>query len=350
MKIEQRNWTVSKLYAERDSINLNPRFQRGAAWQSARQVLLVDSILRGMDIPKIYLRRLPAGGAHAHDAVDGQQRLRALFSYRNDEYPLRYTDPLPPVRQHRVHDLVFSQLHKDLRDRFDTFTVVVAEITESSPDEISSLFSRLQMGVSLNPAELRNAIGGPLQHVINVVAETHEFFVNSRISGSRYKKVDFATLMFAMAAYRGREDLKAPNLKGLIQEYCPDRMAEVLEMAAEVGDALNVLSEVNDASGYRMTQKWIVMDLCWLVMQRQRAGQTTDAAKLANAYLAFDAKRLEFNSKPEVLIRGRRRDPALDRHLYNYINAFRLQGALSGNIRARAAALKAFCLNISVRA
>ena len=53
MKIEQRNWTVSTLHTGRDSINLNPRFQRGAAWQSPRQVLLIDSILRGMDIPRI---------------------------------------------------------------------------------------------------------------------------------------------------------------------------------------------------------------------------------------------------------------------------------------------------------
>lgn len=350
MRILQDRWTIKKLDSRKDRINLNPRFQRGAAWQNPRQVLLIDSILRGMDIPKIYLRQLALGGAHNHDAVDGQQRLRAIFSFRAGDYALRYTDPLPQIDGHNVHDLKFSELHKTLRDRFDAFEVAVAEIVQATPDEISSLFSRLQMGVSLNPAELRNAMGGPLQHLINVIAETHEFFTSSRISGSRYKKADYAALLFAMAGYRGRSDLKAPDLKRMIAEYGPDRALEILELATEVGDALNVLAAANEALNYRLTQKWIVVDLAWLVMQRQRAGRTIDPAKLAAAYRVFDERRLEFNSRPEALIRGRRRDPALDRHLYNYINAFRIQGGLAANVRLRADAIKAFHRNVGVTA
>jgi len=350
MLIQQTQWTAKKLFDSRNSINLNPRFQRGAAWQQPRQVLLIDSILRGMDIPKVYLRKLAQGSPHEYDAVDGQQRLRAIFEFRADSLPLVFTDPLPQIDGHNVHGLNFTQLHKSLRDRFDAFDVVVAEISQSTQDEISSLFSRLQMGVSLNPAELRNAIGGPLQHTINVISETHEFFINSRISGARYKKVDFVTLLFGMAAHRGKSDLKAPNLRELTASFTANRADEILEMAAEVGDALNVLEAVDAELGRKLTQKWIVVDLCWLIMERQRAGRTTDAVKLAAAYRSFDSKRLEFNSKPEVLIRGRRKDAALDRHMYNYINAFRLQGALAKNLRDRAAALKAFCSNISVRA
>lgn len=345
----QRKWPISQLCAGKRAINLNPRFQRGAAWQPPRQVLLIDSILRGMDIPKIYLRKNEPGAPFAHDAVDGQQRLRAIFEFRADNLPLQFTDPLPPIDGHNVQGLTYAQLDPALRKRFDEFKVVVSEILQSTPDEISSLFSRLQMGVSLNPAELRNAMGGPLQHTITVIAETHGFFENSRISGSRYKKSDFATLLFGMAAHRGRSDLKAPNLRALIASYGPDRAEEILEMAAEVGDALNVLEEVNAGLGGRLTQKWIVVDLAWLVMERQRAGLSTDAAKLASAYSAFDTRRLQFNSRPEVLIRGRRKEPALDRHLYNYINAFRLQGATAANIRLRAAALKAHLVDIAAR-
>jgi hypothetical protein len=348
MRILQDRWTIQKLHRQEETINLNPRFQRGAAWQNSRQVLLIDSVLRGMDIPKIYLRKLPAGGAHTHDTVDGQQRLRAIFSFRASEYSLRYTDPLPQIDGHNVHDLRFTELHKTLRDRFDAFEVAVAEIVQATPDEISSLFSRLQMGVSLNPAELRNAMGGPLQHLINVIAETHEFFTSSRISGSRYKKADYAALLFAIAAYRGRCDLKAPDLKRMIAEYGPDRSLEILELATEVGDALNVLAAANKALNYRLTQKWVVLDLTWLIMQRQRAGRTIDPSKLANAYTVFDERRLEFNSKPEILIRGRRRDPALDRHLYNYISAFRIQGGLAANVHLRAEAITAFHRNVGV--
>ena len=58
MKIRQETWTVNELVKNKSKINLNPSWQRGPAWKLPRQVLLIDSILRGMDIPKVYLRSL----------------------------------------------------------------------------------------------------------------------------------------------------------------------------------------------------------------------------------------------------------------------------------------------------
>ena len=95
----------------------------------------------------------------------------------------------------------YSELHQSLRKRFDQFDLSISEITSSTVDEITNLFSRLQMGVSLNPAELRNALGGAMRHVIDAIATSHEFFLDSRIPDSRYKRQDYATHAFAMAAY-----------------------------------------------------------------------------------------------------------------------------------------------------
>ena len=78
MHIRQRRWRINKLVRLQEAINLNPYWQRGPAWKPERQVLLIDSILRGMDISKIYLRNLGEDGIYDFDAVDGQQRLRAI--------------------------------------------------------------------------------------------------------------------------------------------------------------------------------------------------------------------------------------------------------------------------------
>jgi hypothetical protein len=349
MEIRQRRWTNQRLFDRRDQINLNPIWQRGPAWRQPRQVLLIDSILRGMDIPKIYLRQLAPGGVHSHDAVDGQQRLRAIWEFRAGDLQLESREPLPPVEGHQIAGRSYARLHRDLRARFDDFQVSIAEITSGTNDEITNLFSRLQMGVSLNPAELRNAILGPIRHVVDALATSHEFFLNSRIPGERYKRQDYVTHAFAMAAYRGESDIKAPDLRRMFEEFGPDRTDEVLELSAEVGDALNVLDEVNTIAGRRITQKWIFVDLAWLIMRRIEAGATVDPRKLAASYMAFEQRRREYNSRPEVLIRGRRNNPALDRHLYNYIQAFRTQGGMRANIAAREAALRAFCPNIDAR-
>ena len=349
MRIQQLRWKIEKIVSKEATINLNPAWQRGPAWKPPRQVLLIDSILRRMDIPKIYLRTLAADGTFTHDAVDGQQRLRAIWQFRAGQLVLNYPETLPPINGHPVAGHRYSDLHLDMRSRFNNFIVSIAEIKSANLDEITNLFSRLQMGVSLNPAELRNALGGPMRHVIDAIATSHEFFLDSRITDSRYKRQDYATHAFAMAAYRCTRDIKAPDLRAMIVDYSADRASDVLELSAQVGDALNVLAVVNERLTHRITQKWIFVDLCWLVMQRHAAGAQVDPVKLADAYAAFESLRKEFTRTPEILIRGRRRNRALDRHLYNYINAFRLQGGIAANLAIRNVALRAYCRDIDGR-
>lgn len=302
-----------------------------------------------MDIPKIYLRNLGENAVHSFDAVDGQQRLRAIWLFRAGQLRLIHPQELFPISDHVIAGKYYSELHQRLRAQFDQFDISIAEITSATVDEITNLFSRLQMGVSLNPAELRNALGGAMRHVIDAIATSHEFFLDSRISDSRYKRQDYATHVFAMAAYQCERNIKAPDLREMILAYASGRDSEVLEISAEVGDALNVLAAVNERLRRRITQKWIFVDLCWLVMQRHSAGVQVDAAKLADAYAVFDSRRKEFTRAPDTLIRGRGRVSALDRHLYHYINAFRLQAGTATNLIIRNAALRAFCPDIDGR-
>jgi hypothetical protein len=135
----------------------------------------------------------------------------------------------------------------------------------------------------------------------------------------------------------------------MIRNFGAAEMDRILEMSAQVGDALNVLAEIDKIVGYRITQKWVFVDLLWLIMQHHKAGETIDSTKAAACYVDFDKKRREFNGRPEVLIRGHRRNPALDRHLYNYIVAFRSQGGQQANLNLRNAAIRAFCPNINRR-
>lgn len=347
MQIQQVNWTVDQLFNEREHINLNPQWQRGPAWRPLRQVLLIDSILRGMDIPKVYLRLRNGDAVFTHDAVDGQQRLRAIWEFRLGNLPLEYTDPLSPVDGHPIASLRYEQLHQDLKTRFDQFAVSVAEIVSGTNDDIAALFARLQMGVPLNPAELRNAMLNPLNRIMASVAESHEFFVNCRISSARSKHLDYITHGFAVLAHGTNRDIKAPDLKRLVVEQTDTDV--ILELASRAGAVLNVLEEVNEQLGYRITQKWIFVDLFLLIAQRQEAGAVVDAVKLAQAFESFEGRRRLYNARPDDLLDRDRAQPTLDRHLYNYIVAFRSQGGLKESLRTRNEALRAFCPDIDVR-
>lgn len=346
MKIKQHNWAISKLVADRPSINLNPTWQRGAAWKDPRKILLIDSILRGMDIPKVYLRKLPANGAHKHDAVDGQQRIRAIWEFRAGAFSLKYPDPLPAIGAHSIHGLKFSQLHKSLRDHFDAFQVSVAEITSADNDEITNLFARLQLGVALNPAELRNAMLAPARHIIDSIATGHSFFDATKIPNTRYKRQDYVAHVFAMAAYKGLKNIKAPDLKKMILEFGPDNAPDLLVFSSAVNDALTVLEEVDAQLKHQITQKWLFVDLVWLIVQQQTAGIEVNADDLAESFMEFDDLRRKYTSKPEDLLQaeGTAKQLRLNKALYDYIMAFRAQGATHANLKTRNASLRAYCL------
>jgi hypothetical protein len=345
MRVRQDIWPVSKLLEDQEKINLNPSWQRGPAWKEARQVLLIDSILRGLDIPKIYLRKLPISRAYSYEAVDGQQRLRAIWQFRDDKIALSHPDSLKPIDGKEIHGRKFSQLESSLQKRFESFAVNVAEIEHATNDEITNLFSRLQMGISLNPAELRNAMAGPLRHYIDVIGAGHRFFCESRISSARYKRQDYAAHLFAMAIYQGERDIKAPSLKSMVSEYASAKPGEVLGIAKMVESALNVLSDVNASIGHYLTQKWLVVDLGWLIMQWQAEGKDISTKNLVDGFVVFENMRKDNLSEPESLLvntKGRSKAATLNKHLYNYIGAFKAQGGMKTNLCVRNAALRAF--------
>lgn len=79
--------------------------------------------------------------------------------------------PLAPIEGMAVAGKTYAELDKKLRDRFDAFVLCVGEITNATAESIKKLFSRLQMGVSLNPSELRNAMEGPLVYWVDAIRQ-----------------------------------------------------------------------------------------------------------------------------------------------------------------------------------
>lgn len=347
MDINQQTWSIKKLVSKQLLINLNPSWQRGPAWQSMRKVLLIDSILRGMDIPKIYLRKLQPNGTHKYDAVDGQQRLRTIWDFQAGKFSLEYNETLQPIEGNIIQGKAFDQLPDSLRARFNDFKVSIAEIIDSSNDEITDLFSRLQLGVALNPAELRNAMLIPARHIIDSIATSHSFFTSSKIPSSRYKRQDYIAHIFAVVAYNSDKNIKAPDLKQMIAEFSSDdKSFELLEIASKVDSALSVLTVIDSLLNYSLTQKWIFVDLMWLIIQQHANGIEIDTVELASNFRVFEELRRGSTRNPGVLLNktSNRRQMRENKMLYEYIVAFKAQGALHTNLKARNKSLHYFCI------
>lgn len=80
MRIEVVIWTISELIKIMDKIDEQPPYQRGEVWPRSKKKHLIDSLLRGIDIPKIYLRKVDRG-PYEYEVADGQQRVTSILDY-----------------------------------------------------------------------------------------------------------------------------------------------------------------------------------------------------------------------------------------------------------------------------
>lgn len=335
MKIFHQIKKLGHLIQLRDKIHLNPAWQRGSVWSTSKQALLVDSILRGYDIPMIYLRECVPAIPYQYEVVDGQQRLRSLWNFIDEEYAL--PKDLDNIEKVAIAGKTYYNLPKTLRDRISDFVVVVAFVKNAREPEISRLFSRMQMGVRLNPPELRNAVQTGLRHAIDGVARLHPFFQNSRIPSARFKHQDYLAHAISICIHRARRDLKAQQL---MDDYNSMDSRTYTPLMADTEEILTFLAKVNERTSKRIKQKWIFVDLFYILYQNKTKLSRIRPKDFAETYVEFDQRRLEHTAEPEELLIGKPTDEQED--LYYYILAFKISGGERKNLEQRNEILKRY--------
>jgi len=141
-------WTVGMLADLRGRIHTDGEYQRGEVWSEPQQQLLIDSLLRGFDLPKIFLRKLPDGSPHLFDVVDGVQRLTAIWRFLDNEFPLPKSYTYPDLGH--VGGRRWAETPQDSMDRLRFAKITVTELETDSEDDIRELFQRLQKGEPLS--------------------------------------------------------------------------------------------------------------------------------------------------------------------------------------------------------
>ena len=188
--------TVMLMYLERKHILLSPPYQReGEVWTLYKKQLLIDSLINGYDIPKLYLHQYDKvkkadGELIKYAIVDGKQRLLAIWQFMDGGFPL--SDDIEYLRDPKIKlkGLKYEQLreeHLAIHARFTGRTLSVITIRTGDIDLIEDMFSRLNEAVPLNAAEKRNAFGGPLPIAIRELVKEQFFTAKVTVSSSRYR-------------------------------------------------------------------------------------------------------------------------------------------------------------------
>ena len=186
------------------SLILRPAFQRNLVWNQTQQSFLIDSILRGLPVPELYLQvTTSADGDERITVVDGQQRISTCIAFIDGSLTLDESDDLDPAWKGKT----FEQLDGTLKARFRGFKFIVRNLPPTANDQIlREIFRRLNRTVeALEPQELRHAAyTGPFIQLVeraSAAAALNELGVFSPKDYQRRRNDEFvAEVFFAIDA------------------------------------------------------------------------------------------------------------------------------------------------------
>lgn len=223
-----RQSTILYLYSDRKYIKLDPEYQRmGDIWTLEKRQLLIDSILNGFDIPKIYFHRfrtpVSEGGVSLRYAiVDGRQRLEAIWKFIDGDFPLADDFSCLEDESIRAGGMTYKELgaqYPSLKIKFDAYDLSVVTIETDDLEIIEDMFSRLNEAVPLSAAEKRNAFGGPLPLAIRAVSRHPFFKKHIPFSNSRYRHFDLAVKFLLFEDKDALVDTKKVYLDRFVKDW-----------------------------------------------------------------------------------------------------------------------------------
>lgn len=171
-------------------IDLDADYQREVIWSRKQQLELLDSIVKDIDIPKIYLVEVTDNEQYDFECIDGKQRMTALLNFikpdANEGAPLtvevlgkNYTyEQLKLKHPTIVHDI----------DKYELSFTIYRPFHDDG-EFIRLIFRRLQLGVRLNSGELLKTRTGTIRDFIyKEIGNDGPFFRNTNLSLKRFSR------------------------------------------------------------------------------------------------------------------------------------------------------------------
>ena len=148
-------------------LDLSPAFQRRSVWKSGAKSYFIDTVIRGLPVPLIFLRDLPSRTdtlEPLREVVDGQQRIRTLIAFIKPDLLKDYDESQDRFRILRSHSIEhagksFQQLPESTKRSILDYQLSTHVFPSDTNDrQILQIFSRMNAtGLKLNFQELRNA-------------------------------------------------------------------------------------------------------------------------------------------------------------------------------------------------
>ncbi len=157
----------------------------------------MDTILRNIPMPKIFLQAIIRNADTYRVVIDGQQRIKAILSFLRGEFSLAkpYTG--------EFSNLTFEELPANIQEDFLSYKIDINEIRNASDDIVRDIYLRVnKYTVALNRQELRRAdFPGAFLELSESLAQ-EQFFEKGHIftiaNSRRMGDVEFVSELLAL--------------------------------------------------------------------------------------------------------------------------------------------------------
>jgi hypothetical protein len=218
-----RNYSVRDFeeWRERGELVLAPKFQRREVWNDKARSYLIDTILRGKPIPKLYMRQDISPGTRrtVREIVDGQQRLHTVLSFIKDGFKIS------KAHHEQFGGKFFSGLDEDTQREILKYEFAVDLLQDMPDNEVYDLFARINTySEKLKPQELRNAkwFGEFKSSVYLLAKEFVSFLESNKIFTSkqilRMQEAEFISELL-LALHEGIREAKKDVLDSAYKRY-----------------------------------------------------------------------------------------------------------------------------------
>lgn len=258
----------------------------------------MDTVLRGVPMPKIFVANTIRDGNTYRVVIDGQQRISAILDFLRDGFPLE--DPYTGEERARK----FSEMDQEIRNRFLSYQIDFNEALNPSDEEVREVYARVnKYTVPLNKQELRRAdFPGDFLNLSEEVATKDYFDVAGIFTATqrrRYLDVEYVSELLA-AMIDGIQD-KKDSLDGFYTKYAQWEEADRNQINDRFSAILMELSLIFDdslpISKTRFRQRADFYTLFLVIDEFVSNGQTIDGKE--RVLLQQDLSLLQDHIRPE---------------------------------------------------
>ncbi|RPB01826.1 hypothetical protein L873DRAFT_1763601 [Choiromyces venosus 120613-1] len=249
-------------------LNINPSYQRDVVWAHERMSKLIQSILANFYIPPVIFNviKFEEDGKERYRriCIDGKQRLTSIRRFVDGDIPVLddknqkwfYVDNSTGKTQKKV-------LPAGIKARFLQTDILCVEYDSLGPDQEEDLFSRVQLGVPLTPAEKLKASTGPWQSFAADIENTYTNLMKP-FHGKRARSFQLVLQIFKQMSYYEEGKLSTFNSgPAALKKFCENTSLLTPEFEAQVKRVFDTYAEIYEQCpetfinhGYKVAAKY----------------------------------------------------------------------------------------------